>query len=244
MPIHDWTRVPSGLFHDFHQAWTGEIRKALNDGLMPDGYYAYVEQKVGGPEPDVIAVEVGDRRSKREPKGGTALLDAPPKTRVVQELESDALLYARKANRVVIRHHLGDVVAIIEIVSPGNKESRSHFKDFLDKTAAFIRHGIHVLIVDLFPPTKRDPEGVHQAILDEFGTQRYKPPKGKPLTLAAYRASHPLTAYVEPAAVGDRLPDMPLFITRETYVSVPLEATYMANWKASAAPLRRLVEGK
>ncbi len=243
MPIHDWTRVPSGLFHDFHQAWTGELRKSLNSGLMPEGYYAYVEQRVGGPEPDVIAVEIGgSKKSKRHPRGGTALLDAP-RTRLVHELESDAVRYARKANRIAIRHHLGEVVAIIEIVSPGNKESRLHFKAFLDKTTDFIRSGIHVLIVDLFPPTKRDPQGVHRAILDEFGSLAFVPPKGKPLTLAAYRASPPLTAYVEPVAVGDVMPDMPLFIAREAHVPVPLEATYRSNWKASAKPLRDLLEG-
>ena len=240
MPIHDWTKVPSGLFHDFHQAWTGEIRKALNSGIMPNGYYAYVEQKLGGPEPDVIAVETDSGKSKGL-NGGTALLEAP-KTRVVHRLESDAILYARKADRVVIRHHLGEAVAIIEIVSPGNKESRSHFKEFLDKTTTFIRSGIHVLIVDLFPPTKRDPRGVHRAVLDEFGSRPFAPPRGKPLTLAAYRASYPLTAYVEPVAVGDTMPDMPLFITKDAHVPVPLEETYLANWKATGKPLRELLE--
>jgi hypothetical protein len=243
MPIHDWTRVPAGLFHDFHQSWAGELRKALNSGIMPDGYYAYVEQKLGGPEPDVIAVDAGgSKKSKRGDRGGTALLEAP-KTRVVDRLESDAVLYARKADRVVIRHHLGEAVAIIEIVSPGNKESRSNFKDFLDKTIGFIRSGIHVLIVDLFPPTKRDPKGIHRAILDEFGGRAFVPPKGKPLTLAAYRSSQPFTGYVEPVAVGDVMLDMPLFITKDAHVPVPLEETYMANWKASAAPLRDRVGG-
>ena len=30
MPIHDWSRVDAGTFHDFHQAWTIEIRNGLN----------------------------------------------------------------------------------------------------------------------------------------------------------------------------------------------------------------------
>jgi hypothetical protein len=59
--------VPSGLFHDFHQAWSIEIRNALNRGLMPKGYYALVEQKVDGPEPDVIAVE---KKGRDETAGG------------------------------------------------------------------------------------------------------------------------------------------------------------------------------
>ena len=37
MPIHDWTRVRSNQFHDFHQSWTIAIRNALNAGLLPAG---------------------------------------------------------------------------------------------------------------------------------------------------------------------------------------------------------------
>ena len=46
MPIHDWTRVQSGLFHAFHQSWSVRIQDTLNDGRMPDGFYALVEQRV------------------------------------------------------------------------------------------------------------------------------------------------------------------------------------------------------
>jgi hypothetical protein len=35
-------------------------------------------------------------------------------------------------------------------------------------------------------------------------------------------------AFVEPVSVGDDLPDMPLFLTDHTYVSIPLEAVYAA----------------
>ena len=51
-----------------------------------------------------------------------------------------------------------------------------------------------------------------------------KPPE-KPLTLAAYEAGPVKVAYVEPVAVGDVLPDMPLFLAPETHVLAALEAT-------------------
>jgi hypothetical protein len=35
MPVHDWTRVDAGLFHDFHQGWTVALRNALNAGMLP-----------------------------------------------------------------------------------------------------------------------------------------------------------------------------------------------------------------
>ena len=40
----------------------------------------------------------------------------------------------------------------------------------------------------------------------------------------------PLTAYVDSLAVGDPLPDAPLFLAPGWYVNVPLEQTYMASW--------------
>jgi hypothetical protein len=35
MPLHDWTKVEPGVFHDFHQSWLVEIRTALNKKLLP-----------------------------------------------------------------------------------------------------------------------------------------------------------------------------------------------------------------
>ncbi|MGH7140286.1 MAG: hypothetical protein ACREHD_31495, partial [Pirellulales bacterium] len=57
MPIHDWTRVPAGLFHHFHQDWTIEIARALNRGRLPSGVAALVEQRLGPREGDVLAIE-------------------------------------------------------------------------------------------------------------------------------------------------------------------------------------------
>ena len=49
MPIHDWTRLEAGDFHDFHQCWVVAIRNALNGGLLPPEYMAMAEQITGRP---------------------------------------------------------------------------------------------------------------------------------------------------------------------------------------------------
>jgi hypothetical protein len=241
MPLHDWTRVPSGLFHEFHQSWTVRIKDALNAGRLTKGYYAYVEQRTGGPEPDVIAVHTGLGGKRGNSGGGTALAD-PPRTALVNRLESDEAVYARKANRITVRHHLGEVVAVIEIVSPGNKDGRDAFAAFLQKTVGFLRSGVHLLVVDLFPPTPRDPQGIHHAIWDALSNQPFDPPAGKPLTVVGYSAGDPLIAYIDPVAVGDPLPNGPLFLTPDEWVPVPLEATYQATWAVCPEPIRELVE--
>lgn len=240
MPIHDWTRVPSGLFHHFHQDWSAEIARSLNRGVLTKGYYALIEQKVDGPEPDVISVQT---KSKGNPKGGspTATLD-PPKTALTTQIASDAVRYARKANRITVRHPLGQDVAIIEIVSPGNKDSRNSLRSFVEKAVAFLRNGVHLLIVDLFPPSDRDPQGIHKAIWDELTDEPFELPAGKRLTLVAYQCADATTAHIEPIGVGQPMPDMPLFLTPHEHVFVPLEATYQATWAVCPEPIRELVE--
>ncbi len=42
-------------------------------------------------------------------------------------------------------------------------------------------------------------------------------------------------ALIELVGVGEALPEMPLFLTPEIYVQVPLEATYQAAWEGMPA---------
>jgi len=51
----------------------------------------------------------------------------------------------------------------------------------------------------------------------------------------------PTTWLVEFVAVGDELPDMPLFLKPEIYVPTPLEATYQAAWQEFPTPLKGLL---
>lgn len=243
MPVHDWARVDANLFHDFHQAWTVAIRVALNSGLLPPGYSALVEQHAAGLVPDVLAVQ-RRRPGGPEPTGGTLTAD-PPQTQHVIRGKQDNL--AARANRVTIRRRLGEVVCIIEVVSPGNKSSRAGLRAFVEKTHEFLSAGVNVLVIDLFPPTPRDPSGIHKAIWDEIEEVPFELTADQPLTLAAYvagdlPAGRVVTAYVQPVAVGSALPDMPAYLDSRYHVPVPLERTYQAAWETCPADMRYLVE--
>jgi len=243
MPIHDWTRVRANRFHDFHQSWTIEIRNALNRGILPPGYFAMAEQKTGGREPDVVALELNPKPTAfRESMGGLAVQEAPPKTHYVTS--SDESIYARKANRISVRHPDGEVVAIIEVVSSGNKSSIVALDEFVRKSVDFLDEGIHLLVIDLFPPSKRDPQGVHKAIWDRIKDEPYNPPHDRPLTFVSYAAGPSIVAYVEPALVGQVLPDMPIFLTQDRYVNCPLEATYQIAWNDFPAALKGPLEDR
>lgn len=184
MPIHDWTRVADGTWHDFHLAWIAEIRRRLNGGILPPDHYALAEQLVGRLGPDVLTLHAAEPEPP-EPieidagSGGIAVAVAPPRPKLVAEMEAGAYLSRRRA--IVVRHSSDDrIVAMIEIVSPGG-----------------------------------------------------------PRTVVAYSSAR---AYLEPTAVGRDLIEMPLFLTGETYVNVPLEETYRAAWEGVPRKWRAVLE--
>jgi hypothetical protein len=241
MPIHDWSSVDAGLFHDFHQSWIVALRNALNSGGLPPDYFALAEQSIRDPIPDVLTLHLA--ADEEEPAGaaspGIAVAAVSPRAQLVRRIEQQ--VYARKADRVTVRHRLGAVVAVLEIVSPDNKASKHALRDFVEKSAALIDQGVHLLVIDLFPPSRRDPQGIHKAIWDELADEEDSSPTGKPLTLAAYDAGPPVVAYVQPVAAGDTLPDMPLFLKPDFYVPTPLESTYEASWIVVPTPVKRLL---
>jgi len=245
MPVHDWTRVSPGIYHAFHNAWITEIQEALNTGVLPPDYYALGDQLAGPFGPDVLTLRSelpAQPPPESEHQGGITVALAPPKVHFVASLEMNA--YIAKHRKLVIRHSSDDrIIALLEIVSPGNKASQDEFNAFVQKAAEVLAQGYHLLLIDLFPPGPRDPKGIHGALWAYLGDESYTPPPEKPLTLAAYAAGLMKTAYVEPFAVGDPLTPMPLFLTPDIYVNVPLEETYKAayrgvprRWKAVLEP--------
>jgi hypothetical protein len=251
MPVHDWTKVDAGIFHHFHHDWITEIARFLNRGVLPHEYYALAEQHASqfGPdvltlssrvreEPPEVALEpVADGSGARE----VGVIEARPKARLVGE--TDFEFYRRKQNIVAVRHVSGDrLVAIVEVVSPGNKSSRVIFRKFVDKALELLSQDIHLLILDLLPPTRRDPSGIHAAIWEALTDEEYQAPPGKPLTVAAYEADAAVRAFIEAVAVGDTLPEMPLFLRPGGHVPVALESTYMSAWEAVPRRWRIVIE--
>lgn len=249
MPIHDWTRVSAGTWHAFHVSWISEIQRSLNNGLLPADFYAQAEQITGPFGPDVLTLQTtgGDTNGSVAPApssvpGGLQVATAPPRVRWVVEADMDH--YVLKRRTLVVRHVSGDrIVALVEILSPGNKAARAPFRAFVDKAVEALYRGYHLLVIDLFPPTPRDPQGIHAAIWGDIAEVDFTPPTEEPLTLAAYSAGPTKRAYVDTTAVGKDLIAMPLFLEPEWYVEVPLEATYREAYEGVPRRWRTVLEG-
>ena len=247
MPVHDWTRVDDGVFHDFHLAWIAELRRVLNGGLLPAGLYALAEQVTGGGNPDVLALHEPTPDGSPPPlaweTGNAGLLTAEPRTRVIARADRES--YTARQRRMVIRHTSGNrIVAMIEIVSAGNKGGAHAWRTLVDKTLAALSRGIHLLILDLHPPTPRDPNGIHAAVWEVLAGESYHLPADANRTVVAYSAGPVKVAYMEPVAVGQPLPPMPLFLTADGigHVEVPLEATYQAAYSGVPRLYRTVLE--
>ena len=247
MPMHDWTRVDPNDYHTFHFFWIASLATALNNGRLPPGYYAMADHTTPPIIPDVVTLSTPDAAGGAGLDGaGGVALEAPPRTTIaVTEPGKRRKVAGRR--RVAIKHVRDrGLVAVIEIVSPSNKAKKPEFADLIGKSVQLLRQGVHVLLIDPFPPTARDPNGVHAAVWKELTGKPFTPPEGRPLTLASYaaRGDNTFSAFVEPVAVGDRLPDMPLFLTGRLHVPTPLEETYESAWHGFPPPLRAVVAGE
>ncbi|MFT3878326.1 MAG: DUF4058 family protein [Gemmatales bacterium] len=164
MPMHDWTLVEAGIYHDFHLEWISKIKGAINHRL-PKGYYALAEQRTGIFAPDVLSLQMRIPGSENHPwtpsdNGNTATLQVTKPT--ARGTGSAAKYYFNKQRSITIRHVSDDkLVAIVEVVSPGNISSSKAIEEFVHKVVGFLKHDIHVSFVNPFASSKHAGNGLH-----------------------------------------------------------------------------------
>ena len=122
MPIDDWTRVPAGTYHFFHQRWISALADALNGGGLPEGFFAMSEVDAKGPIPDVLTLKAQPPMPPSGP-AGLAVLDSPPAP------ASCPVGRTRPGTRggpiaCPFTCRRGELIAVIEVVSPGRSGDR------------------------------------------------------------------------------------------------------------------------
>ena len=166
-----------------------------------------------------------------------------------------ALAYAREGAKIVVNDldrepsmgHAAEVASLIgdaggEVeVCLGDASDTSDMERVIASTVE--RFGRLDILVNNANPGRRDPNGVHAAIWEEVEDEPFRLPPDKPLTLVAYECELITRAYIEPVAVGDVLPDMPLFLVPNGCVKVPLEVTYQTAFSVMPVRWRRILEG-
>ena len=65
----------------------------------------------------------------------------PPRPAPASVRHAEETIYVRKADRIAVRHRHGQIVAVVEIVSPGNKASKNELRTFRGENLGFDRAG-------------------------------------------------------------------------------------------------------
>ena len=192
MPAYDWSPHPDLWFHHVHNAWIYQLAGRLNDGLLPDGFFAAGEQKLTAGEPDVFSYQLDIGRGDEPTGGGVLTLDTKPKTAFVAEGAGD---YTRKEDVITVRTGEDEtLVGVVEFFSRDNKSSRSRLRRIVEKTNAFLTAGVHVTMIELHTASPLAPDGMHEAIWEDlFGTCSGME-SGEGRVAVAYHAINPITA--------------------------------------------------
>ena len=228
MRYRRWTEI--------HGMWPAEMVRHLKP-LLPPGFQAGPEVHPGSRfEVDVSAHELDSRDpdlDMDETGGGTATLAVVSPT-----LTLEAELSEQDEYSVRIYDATGGrtLVAVIELVSPANKDRPSSRDLFVSKVTALLEQNVCVSIVDLVTEKqfnlytelleslgKSDPKLIPDAphIYAVTLRTRQQVTKTKPR-----RTRGLLDAWFYPMAIGQPLPTIPVCLTADLHVMLNLDISY------------------
>lgn len=219
MPLHDWT--DDSLWENFHNYWIVKIAEAIQPQL-PEGYQVYIGSysRVGLASAVKPDVGVGGPVRMSPPAVGPAAAAEPDEEVAVVTVEPETAVYVQ---------YRGMMVAAVEIVSPRNKDRLSDQAASIARYAAYVRGGIHLMLIDLLPR----PVGFSLAdgVVAELSIPNQ--PSIRTPFVVVYRVGRPtgiggsfVGVWRRPLTVGNPLPTLPLPLSERTAVTVDLEATY------------------
>lgn len=237
MPLLDHFRPPVYPRHrweSFHSNWATRLADALNEVLPKDFLAEEYTHSADNLEIDVATYETDPGVSDN---GRAAVLTWRPTAPAVV---MPATFPDNFEVKVFGRIGGMNLVAAIELVSPGNKDRPAEVQAFAAKVATYLHQGVAVLVIDivtarranLHNATMQLMSGAESTLLPDDGRQyavSYRP---------LLRDGQPqIEQWRETFDIGDHLPTMPLRITGDLFAPVDFEATYL-----EACRRRRIIE--
>ncbi len=232
MPLRDhFTKTVPRRFHweEFHSAWPVTMVRHLNRGILPPGYHAAPRVRLG-----ILAeVDVGTREASATAvheeldgsRSGIAVYSPPaPVLTFEADLSQEDLFEVR-----VYDDELGEnLVAAIELISPGNKDRPQSRHEFVVKCASLLKAHVSIVLIDIV--TERHANLFND--LMEYLEIRDLP---RPLQGHIYccsllpRGSNghaKVDVWPEVLQIGAILPRLPLWLRDDRAVPLELESTY------------------
>ncbi len=220
--------APRRHWESFHVNWAGAIADALNETLLPEGYFAEEHAQLGT-RVEIDVATFADSGPSGHPAGGTVTLSrawAPPApVLVVPAAFPEGVAILIFADEGGTR-----LVAAIELVSPANKDRDVNRRAFAVKCASYLCQGVSLIVIDIV--TSRDAN-IHDEMMQVLGHAGAFALPAKPVLYAvAYRPivrdqAEQIEVWPAPLEIGRPLPVLPLALDAEHCLPIDLEATYM-----------------
>lgn len=204
-----------------HAQLSATISEHLNETLPP-GYFACPEVRRRH-EVDVAVVD--DPLAVAATGGSPTAATTLSPTRLGEAAGSSESINVKVLDE---RGGTKTLVAVIELVSPANKESREGRSLFLGKIEGLIRAGVGVVAVDFVTTS---PRSLHRELMLRSGEDD---PEADPLSVVSYRLrgdGDRMEIWHRPLHVGVSLPDMAVPLQNGPTMSVPLDELYRDTWR-------------
>jgi len=232
MPLRDHFRPPANAvlaWDALHGMWPAMIVRALYD-ILPPGYVAAPKVFLGsGHEIDIAALEIDSAvySPNQSHSNGTAPWSPPSPTLT---LEADLAEQDEYEVRIYDDRYERRLVAAIELVSPGNKDRDQNRKEFVGKVVGLLNKGVCVSIVDVVSIRQFN---FYADLLELIGHSDPAlgddPPFLYAVTLRNRRQKR-RRPYVDtwfyPLAIGQPLPQLPIWLDTDLSISLELESSY------------------
>jgi hypothetical protein len=227
MPLLDHFHAPLAQarhWESFHGAWAYKIMEVLNRGILPPGYFAEHTMHVGAVEIDVPAFEESSP-AHVEGNGGVAVQTwAPPAVAMVMPAVFPDEIEVR------VFHQQGgpQLVAAIELASPGNKDRPETRRLFAAKCASYLQARVGLVIIDVV--TERTGN-LHNEMIAWLQAASARLDPEPSLYTVSYRPVHKaagdhIDIWPSALALGHSLPTVPLPLRGGPTVPLDLEAAY------------------
>jgi hypothetical protein len=228
MPLLDHFRAPVHPrypWESFPSIWCTTIVERLNT-LLPDRYLAAAHVHLGSRvEADVAEFDLGRTAGIQGNGGGVALATwAPP--------AASAVLPATFPDDIEVQildtRDDATLAAVVELVSPGNKDRDDTREAFVAKCLAYLQRGVGVIIVDVI--TTRTAN-LHNLLVQRLRQAQAGTMPDCDLYATAYRplrrqGQNCFEVWWRTLAVNQALPELPLALRGDGCVPLDLEATY------------------
>jgi hypothetical protein len=234
MPLRDHFRLPVSQLLSWttlHAGWAASLVENLNQRWLPAGFVAG-ERSFSGKHPE-IDIATWETPAIAQPAGGANGSAIATATSVYTVPEPDHTAALRDeiapSTDILIHDEYRTLVAVIELISPSNKDRPRERTTFAAKVGAYLMGGVSVCVLDVVTPKRFN---LHDSICEVLELPDAVAMPGHPPTYTvSYR---PKTAdgamavdiWARELAVGQPLPTMPLRLTGDTFVPLELEETY------------------